>query len=130
MDESTEPSAPRPDVLSWWSQAFDEAMLGWTATTATAAARAEAAQADEAREAGGWRPPGGLQVEALSTQVLVSCCQLTDATGVNHCEHPPLSRLPWRRRALWRAAGWWARLRLRVGSWVAGVNFDEERSPW
>jgi len=67
-----------------------------------------------------------IQVRKVQAFVPVTCCELTDATGVNHCNHPPPAPLPLWRRIRPRAAGWWTRLRFRVGSWIAGVSLDEE----
>jgi hypothetical protein len=65
-------------------------------------------------------------VRKASYYMPVSCCQLTDSTGVNHCEHPPPPPVPWRRRLRWRISDRWWALRLRLGSWVAGRDLDEE----
>jgi hypothetical protein len=53
---------------------------------------------------------------------------LTDTTGVNHCQHPPLvyPPVPWRRRLRWGIQSRWAALRYRLGSWIAGVDLDPE----
>jgi hypothetical protein len=70
---------------------------------------------------------GGLPiVHKASTYMPVSCCQMTDSTGVNHCKHPPPPPIPWRTRLRWRIRSRWDGLRLRLGSWVAGRDLDEE----
>lgn len=68
-------------------------------------------------------------VRKLSAFMPVSCCVLTDATGENHCEHPQPARPPCRRRLRWWIRARWAAVRLRVGSWVAGVDLAE-RDDW
>jgi hypothetical protein len=65
----------------------------------------------------------------LQAFVPVSCCVLTDTTGENHCEHPPPQPIPWRRRLRWRLRARWDAFRLRLGSWVAGVDLNE-REDW
>ena len=70
--------------------------------------------------------PDGMVVRKLSAYMPVTCCQMTDSTGVNHCEHPPTPRPPWRRRLHWRLSSWWYGLRMRTGSWIAGVDLDED----
>lgn len=70
-----------------------------------------------------------LEVRKLTAFMPVSCCVITDATGKNHCEHPPPPPLPWHTRARWRLRSWWSGLRMRVGSWVAGVDLDD-RDEW
>lgn len=55
----------------------------------------------------------------------ISCCVLTDSSGVNYCcDHAPLPPIPRWRGAYWRwRERWWA-LRLRFGSWIAGRDLD------
>jgi hypothetical protein len=65
----------------------------------------------------------------LSAWVPTTCCAMTDATGENHCNHTPPPRPPWHRRTRWAISSWWSRLRLRLGSWIAGVDLDE-RDEW
>ena len=64
------------------------------------------------------------QVRKLSTYVHVSCCYLTDSTGVNHCEHPPpvVKPRPWTLRARDR---WWA-MRVWMARKVAGHLWPNE----
>lgn len=66
-----------------------------------------------------------LTVHKLAAYLPVSCCQMTDSTGVNHCEHPPPPRPPWRRRLRWAVSARWGALRMRLGSWLAGVDLDD-----
>lgn len=72
------------------------------------------------------QPP--LTVHKMTAYIPVSCCLLTDTTGVSHCQHPPTPRpvIPWRRRARWWLSGHWSALRMRVGSWIAGVDLEED----
>jgi hypothetical protein len=73
-----------------------------------------------------------VQVHKLQAYAPVSCCVLTDTTGENHCEHPPPPPpppIPWRRRLRWRLRARWDAFRLRLGSWVAGVDLNE-REDW
>ena len=56
----------------------------------------------------------------------VPCCLLTDDTGENHCQHP---QPPLVRRLRWRIRDRWSCFRLRLGSWIAGVDLDE-RDDW
>ena len=79
---------------------------------------------NEIREA--WTMPH-MAVRKAAAYVPVSCCLLTDATGVNHCQHPAPPRPPWRRRLRWRIQNRWSALRMRAGSWVAGVDLDQDR---
>ena len=54
------------------------------------------------------------EVRKIGYSVPVSCCLLTDATGVNHCKHPlppPPTRWQTLRR---RLADWWWRNRPAV----------------
>ena len=67
-----------------------------------------------------------LVARKATTYLPVSCCVLTDTTGVNHCDHPQPPPPPWARRLRWRLAERWRTLRRRLGSWVAGVNLDRE----
>jgi hypothetical protein len=49
-----------------------------------------------------------VKVNKIGYYVPVSCCVMTDSTGVNYCEHPappPLSR---RRRIRLNLQVWWA----------------------
>jgi hypothetical protein len=64
------------------------------------------------------------EVRKLSAFVPVSCCVLTDATGENHCEHPPLvvKPLPW----TWRARERWWDLREWLARRVAGHRWPIE----
>jgi hypothetical protein len=65
-----------------------------------------------------------IEVRKLTALLQVSCCLLTDTTGVNHCDHPaPPEPSRWL-RARWTAGERWTRLRRRAGSWVAGVDID------
>lgn len=70
--------------------------------------------------------PQMIQVTQLHAWVPTSCCMLTETSGTNHCQHPPPPRIPWPRRAGWRMSGWWRRGRIRVGSWIAGVDLDRD----
>jgi hypothetical protein len=65
-----------------------------------------------------------IAVRKLAAYVQVSCCALTDSTGVNHCEHPaPVAhRLPW----TWRARERWWDLRERVARRIAGHTWPIE----
>ncbi len=56
----------------------------------------------------------------------VSCCVLTDSTGENHCTHAPPPRPKWHRRLRWRISDRWSSFRLRLGSWIAGRDLNEE----
>jgi hypothetical protein len=70
-----------------------------------------------------------ITVRKLGAYIPVSCCQLTDATGVNHCEHPPPPpprRQPWHRRLRWRVRAVVLRARYRLGCWIAGLDVDPE----
>jgi hypothetical protein len=71
-------------------------------------------------------PDPEIAVRKLRAFMHVTCCEMTDSTGVNHCEHPPPPRPPLHRRLHWRISSWWAGLRMRVGSWIAGVDLDRE----
>lgn len=72
-------------------------------------------------------PPSEFRsVVKMSAHIPVSCCHLTDATGENHCEHPPPPPIPWRRQLRWRVQSWWSGRRMRLGSWVAGVDLDRD----
>jgi hypothetical protein len=64
------------------------------------------------------------QVRKLSAYIPVSCCYLTDSTGVNHCEHPPreVKPLPW----TWRARERWWDLRERAARALAGHRWPIE----
>lgn len=71
-------------------------------------------------------PAPQLTVRKATAYLPVSCCLLTDTTGVNHCTHPappPPSR--WL-RARWRMSDRWQHLRLHVGSWIAGADLRGE----
>lgn len=67
-----------------------------------------------------------IEVRKLAALIPVSCCVMTDTTGVNHCEHPPPPQPPLHRRLRWRLRSSWEALRLRAGSWVAGVNLEDD----
>lgn len=74
-------------------------------------------------------PPPPIEVRKRTVALPYSCCAVTDATGVNHCEHPDLSSRfasppSWWQSLRWRAAARVRAGRLRVGSWVAGVDLD------
>lgn len=71
-------------------------------------------------------PNPEIAVRKLRTFMAVSCCEMTDASGVNHCEHEPAPRPPLHHRLRWRVRSWWSGLRMRVGSWIAGVDLDRE----
>lgn len=66
-----------------------------------------------------------IAIQKAQGWIPVSCCLMTDATGENHCDHPAPPPPPWRLRAKWRIQSWWSSLRMRVGSWVAGVDLGE-----
>jgi hypothetical protein len=79
-----------------------------------------------------------LTVTKATAYVPVSCCQLTDATGENHCTHEPYvptprPRAPWYRRLRWWLRGKRQQLGRRVGSWLVGERlltrdeWDEQR---
>lgn len=70
--------------------------------------------------------PPDVAVRKFAAYFSVSCCQLTDSTGVNHCEHPPPPPIPRWTRLRWRIRSWWSGLRMRLGSWVAGVDLDRD----
>jgi hypothetical protein len=61
-----------------------------------------------------------------NTYLPVSCCVLTDATGVNHCKHPPPPTPPWHRRIRYRIGDRWWRLRERAGYAIAGHQPEED----
>lgn len=65
-------------------------------------------------------------VNKLSTYMPVSCCVMTDTTGVNHCEHPPPPPVPRLTRLRWRLRDRWSTFRMQLGSRVAGVDLDRE----
>lgn len=67
--------------------------------------------------------PGG--VKKMTALMPVSCCALTDATGENHCDHPAPLPPPRLTRLRWRISSWWSSLRMKVGSWVAGVDLED-----
>lgn len=71
-------------------------------------------------------PGPELNVRRLGAFVPVSCCVMTDTTGQNHCNHPLPPRPAWHRRLRWRVRGWISRQRMRLGSWIAGVDLDRE----
>lgn len=58
------------------------------------------------------------EIRKLAAYVPVSCCALTDSTGINHCEHPPVvvKPLPW----TWRARERWWDLRVWLARKIAG----------
>jgi hypothetical protein len=60
------------------------------------------------------------KVRKMSTFVPMSCCVLTDATGVDHCDHPKPPPPPWWRQLRWLVMSRWWRLRERVGYAIAG----------
>ncbi len=63
-------------------------------------------------------------IRKLTAYVPVSCCVLTDSTGVNHCEHAPVvvKPLPW----TWRARERWWDLRERATRRLAGHRWPDE----
>ena len=50
-----------------------------------------------------------ITVTKYGATVPISCCVLTEATGENHCVHPPAprARLPWHRWLRWSISAWW-----------------------
>lgn len=60
----------------------------------------------------------------LRVYLPVSCCLLTEETGVDHCIHPPREYppLPW----TWRARERWHNLRERVARWIAGDRWPAD----
>jgi hypothetical protein len=77
----------------------------------------------------GDRPPGEtppITIVKMAHHIPITCCALTDATGVNHCQHPSPPTPPWHRRLRWRAHDHWRALRLRAGTWIAGLPLDPE----
>lgn len=64
------------------------------------------------------------EVRKLSAYIPVSCCVLTDSTGVIHCEHPPVvvKPLPW----TWRARERWWDLRVWLARKLAGDRWPAE----
>lgn len=98
------------------------------------------------RERASWRPAGPgetpgqllpegdpvvpIDVHRLAVTLPVSCCVLTETTGVDHCDHPPAPRSPWHTRLRWRAGDWWRSVRLRLGSWIAGVDLADDGGDW
>lgn len=73
-----------------------------------------------------------LEVKKLTAYQNVSCCVLTDATGENHCKHPPYVAppVPLLRRLRYRLRGWWSGLRMRLGSFIAGADLSEREEEW
>jgi hypothetical protein len=51
---------------------------------------------------------------------------LTDATGVNHCKHPPIPPPPWHRRIRYRITDRWWQWRERIGYAIAGHEPEED----
>jgi hypothetical protein len=60
----------------------------------------------------------------VSSSMRPSCCQVSEFTGEVYCSHP-LPRPPWYRRLLWACCSCWYSSRMRVGSWIAGVDLDD-----
>lgn len=81
-----------------------------------------------------------LTVVKYGSTLHVSCCEMTDATGENHCTHEPYAYIPPKRTRRARLRAWWANLRLhvggRIGTWLAGErlltrnDWDDEREDW
>lgn len=71
-------------------------------------------------------PSEPVEVRKAQAYTPVSCCILTDSTGINHCTHPAPPRPSWANRTRWHIRSWWSGLRLRAGSWIAGVDLDRE----
>lgn len=46
-------------------------------------------------------------VRKYAATMPVSCCVLTDSTGVNHCEHPPPPPISRWRSLRWNLRNWW-----------------------
>lgn len=69
-----------------------------------------------------------ITVRKATMYLPVSCCALTDTTGVNHCTHPerPIPRLPWTKRTHTRLLMAWRSARYRLGCWIAGTELNEE----
>lgn len=76
-------------------------------------------------------PPSGSEnreaptsVMKLSAYTSVTCCLLTDETGIDHCEHPPrlVKPLPW----TWRARQRWWDVRVAVARWIAGSEWPRD----
>jgi hypothetical protein len=51
------------------------------------------------------------QVRKIGWTLPVSCCVMTDATGINHCQHPPPKPLTRRQRVRYAWLSWWWRNR-------------------
>jgi len=68
-----------------------------------------------------------ITVHKVGGIVPISCCLLTDYTGVNHCKHEPhVARpVPWRRRIHWAIRSRIRRGRRLLGRWIAGISSDE-----
>lgn len=69
-----------------------------------------------------------ITVKRATMSLPVTCCLMTDTTGVNHCQHPPITypRPPWPKRTRVWIRSRWNGLRYRLGSWIAGVDLDRE----
>jgi hypothetical protein len=63
-------------------------------------------------------------VRKLTAYIPVSCCYLTDTTGENHCQHPPVvaKRPSW----TWRARERWWDARVWLARKVAGHMWPNE----
>lgn len=70
-------------------------------------------------------PEVELKVRQFRAWMPTTCCAITAATGENHCDHSAPPRPSWHRRLRWRLQSKWSALRMRLGSWVAGVDLDE-----
>lgn len=64
------------------------------------------------------------RVHKYVAYVPVSCCLMTDSSGIDYCDHPPIvyPRAPWYVRAGWLVRRVVSRTRYRIGVWVAGVE--------
>ncbi len=64
------------------------------------------------------------EVKKYAQFVQVSCCVMTDATGVNHCQHP--TPPPFKPSLRVRALYYWYRMRWNVGLWIGGPDLRAE----
>lgn len=48
-----------------------------------------------------------MEIKKYTSAMPVSCCVITDSTGVNHCHHPAPTPSPWHRHLRWAVSSWW-----------------------
>ena len=59
-------------------------------------------------------PKFEFEVRKVGYTVPVSCCVMTDHTGVNYCKHPPYPPVSRWRRAKYALRSWWWQHRPRL----------------